>query len=231
MFLPNYDNVCVTVELGELVDSGFPLWDFDFPVPRSVVDYNGKRCTVDFDKARLQQKIIDHYRFRQIGQETPARFKHYLKARMQEIMPYYVQVYEFDAKFRNIEDPLESYNLVETFQQETKGTGKVTGSNKATTTGSNENLTKFSDTPQGTIDNLSDHLTNATEVTGKDNGSSTANSTQDTVDTGSSSHTMTRKGNIGVQPLGGEVLNIRSAFINIDLQIIEELKDLFLQVY
>lgn len=203
----NYDNTGVTVELGTLVASGFNLWDFDYPVPRSVVDYNGKTCTVDFDRERLQQKIVDHYRFRQIGQETPARFKHYLKTRMLEIMPYYVQVYEFDAKFRNIEDPLESYNLVEEFKGNNTGTTKTGGT------------TKFSDTPQGVIENLDTHLTNATQT----DDTSTV--------TGNAGHTLTRRGNIGVQPLGGEVLNIRSAFINIDMQIIEELADLFLMVY
>lgn len=211
----NPDNTGVTVELGRLVDMGVDIWNFDYPIPRKVVEYNGKTCTVDFDKETFQQKIIDHYRFRQIGQETVGRFLHYFRARIREIMPYYVQVYEFDAKFRNIEDPLESYNLTETFKQATKGMGK--------TTAGSENITKFSDTPQGTIDNLDDHLTTATKLEGKDTGGSESS--------GETTHTLTRRGNIGVQPLGGEVLNIRSAFINIDQQIIEDLKDLFLLVY
>lgn len=243
MFRANYDNTGVTVELGDLLASGFKLWDFDFPVPRSVVNYNGKTCTVDFDKERLQQKIVDHYRFRQIGQETPARFKHYLKTRLREIMPYYVQVYEFDAKFRNIEDPLESYNLVETFHQATQGSGKLTGKSSSDssgtnrTTGNNDKLTKFSDTPQGSVENLDSYLTNATRedasetVNTNATGKASGTSEQATQDSGTQDHTLTRRGNIGVQPLGYEVENIRNAFINIDLQIIHELADLFLQVY
>lgn len=259
----NWDNTGVTVELGELIDSGVKLWDFDYPVPRSVIEYNGKTCKVDFDKATFEQKVIDHYRFRQIGQETPGRFLHYFRTRIREIMPYYVQVYEFDAKFRNIDDPLESYNLTETFMQSTKGTGRMTGTNSATnsseesgsnsnsqsseTSGTSESLNKFSDTPQNSVDNLDNYLTNATRITGDETGSSSSSSSgtsessssgsssgtseSNTEDTGSTEHTLTRKGNIGVQPLGGEVLNIRSAFINIDMQIIDELRDLFLQVY
>lgn len=239
MFRPNYDNTGVTVELGELLASGFTLWDFDYPVPRKEIQYNGKTCTVDFDRNRLQQKIVDHYRFRQIGQETPARFKHYLKARMNEIMPYFVQVYEFDAKFRNIDDPLESYNLVETFKQSSHGSGKVTGKNSSENTGNHsdtaDKVTRFSDTPQGSVDNIDNYLTTATKETGTDKGNSTLKATgsneQTTQDSGGQEHTLTRRGNIGVQPLGGEVENIRKAFINIDLQIIEELGDLFLRVY
>ncbi len=226
-----YDNTGVTVELGDIVASGVNVFDFDYPVPRKVVEYNGKTCTVDFDRQRLEQKILNHYRFRQIGQETVGRFKHYLKTKMLEIMPYYVQLYEFDAKFRNIEDPLESYNLVETFQQSTAGTGRTTGSNSSESSGTSESVSKFSDTPQGEVSNIDHHLTNATVGTGDTSGSSSGSSEESSETSGNTSHTLTRKGNIGVQPLGGEVLNIRSAFINIDMQIIEELGDLFLRVY
>ena len=203
----NYNNTGVTVELGTLVEAGVNIWDFEYPVPRSSIEYNGKTCVVDFDKEKFQQKVIDHYRFRQIGQETVGRFLHYFRTRMREIMPYWVQVYELDAKFRNIDDPLESYNLIEEFKGNNTGT---------TTTGG---LSKFLDTPQGTINNLDTHITNAT----KTDDTSTV--------TGNTGHTLTRKGNIGVQPLGGEVMNIRSAFINIDEQIIAQLNDLFLGVY
>ena len=227
----NWYNTGVTVELGELIEAGVKLWDFDYPTPQKQIEYNGKTCTVDFDKATFEQKVIDHYRFRQIGQETVGRFLHYFRTRIREIMPYYVQLYEFDAKFRNIDDPLESYNLVETFQQATKDNGKTTSKITSNTKGTADNLSKFSDTPQGNITNLDTHLTNATKVTGSDTSNTTGDTTGTTEDKGEVSHTLTRKGNIGVQPLGGEVENIRNAFINIDMQIIDELKDLFLQVY
>lgn len=235
----NWNNTGVTVELGEIVDAGVDIWAFDYPVPRSEIQYNGKTCKVDFDKGAFEQKVIDHYRFRQIGQETVGRFLHYFRSRIREIMPYYVQVYEFDAKFRNIDDPLESYNLTETFRQSTAGTGRTTGTNTASqsseSSGASESLSKFLDTPQNSVDNLDNYLTNATQLSGNETGSSSGSSSgtseSSTEDTGTIEHELTRKGNIGVQPLGGEVLNIRSAFINIDMQIIDELRDLFLQVY
>lgn len=231
MFLPNYDNTGVTVELGEIVASGVDIWAFDYPVPAQVVEYNGKTANVPFNKKVLEQKIIDHYRFRQIGQETVGRWLHYFRTRMREIMPYYVQLYEFEAKWFNVDDPLESYNLTETFEQDTKGTGKLTGTSSGSNEENSEKLTKFSDTPQGSIDNLDNYLTTATRETGTSSGTSKGNSSQASEDTGKTTHTLTRKGNIGVQPLGGEVKNIREAFINIDQMVINELKDLFLQVY
>lgn len=235
----NYDNTGVTVELGDIVASGVDVWAFDYPVPAQTVTYNGKTATVPFDKDAFQQKIIDHYRFRQIGQETVGRWLHYFRTRIREIMPYYIQLYEFEAKWFNIEDPLESYNLTETFDQESSGSGTVTGNITSESSGSSEttqnNTKKFSDTPQGSISNLDNYLTEATVDNGDGSETNTVNgsgtSEQTSEDTGTVEHTLTRRGNIGVQPLGSEVTNIRDAFINIDLMVINELKDLFLQVY
>lgn len=235
----NWDNTGVTVELGEIVDSGVDIWAFDYPVPVETVQYNGKTAKVPFDKKAFEQKIIDHYRFRQIGQETVGRWLHYFRTRIREIMPYYVQLYEFEAKWFNVDDPLESYNLTETFEESSSGSGTQTTSgsseSNSDTSGTTNKENRFSDTPQGSISNIDNYLTTAT----KDNETSTGTATVSGSDssesssqnTGSTSHTLTRRGNIGVQPLGGEVQNIRDAFINIDLMVIKELKDLFIQVY
>ena len=266
-----YDNTLYTLELRDVVESGVKVWDFDYPTPAKTVTYNGKTANVPFDKDSFQQKILDHYWFRQIGQETVGRWLHYFRARIREIMPYYCQLYEFEAKWRNVDDPLESYNLRETFEQETTGTGNITGSADSTssttssgtssstssgtasseTSGNTSNTRKFSDTPQGSISNLDTYMSEATQETGtsssntNDTTSSEAsgttsdtttatgesNNTQTSEESGSVSHTLTRRGNIGVQPLGGEVMNIRQAFINIDQMVIQDLKDLFVQIY
>lgn len=227
----NYDNTGVTVELGDIIESGVDIWAFDYPVPAQVVTYNGKTATAPFDKDAFQQKIIDHYRFRQIGQETVGRWLHYFRTRIREIMPYYVQLYEFEAKWRNVDDPLESYNLTETFQQDSQNRGKNNDTVETESSGSADNTRKFSNTPQGSIDNLDHYMTEATKETGTSSGNGKSTSTLNTENTGNVSHTLTRKGNIGVQPLGGEVQNIREAFINIDRMVIDELKDLFIMIY
>lgn len=227
-----YYNTGVTVELGELIDSGFKLWDFDYPSY-----YEGDQ------KTAFEQKVIDHYRFRQIGQETPARFKHYFRTRVREIMPYYIQLYKFQEKVDEIEDPLESYNLTEVYEQDKTGSGSVTGNTTTQGTGkterdhSTEATRRFSDTPQGSVSELDLYLTEATVEDTVENDvvdstdSSTANSSTTTQDTEKNKYTLTRRGNIGVQPLGGEIRDIRNSFINIDLMVIEALADLFLMVY
>ena len=71
-----------TIELGRLVEMHFPLALNRYPIFNE--DYR------DY----LNQKIIDHFYFREIGQETPERFNFFLARKMNEIMPYYNQLYK-----------------------------------------------------------------------------------------------------------------------------------------
>ena len=82
MFHPPMMNSKLTVELGEIVEKGVDIWGFDYPS-----FYEGE------EKTAFEKKVIDHFYFRQIGQETVGRFLHYFRARVREIMPYYIKVY------------------------------------------------------------------------------------------------------------------------------------------
>lgn len=192
----NFDNTGMTVELGDLIKAGVNIWDFDYPSY-----YTGA------EKKAFEQKVIDHYRFRQIGQETPARFMHYFRTRVREIMPYYIQLYKSVELLEAQDDPLESYHLEETYTRD------------AETTGKSDSTGRFSDTPQGKVENIDDYLTEATRNDATNEGSS------------KETYSLTRRGNIGVQPLGYELNELRKAFINVDEQVIAELNDLFLKVY
>jgi hypothetical protein len=174
----NYSNTRVTVELRELLkmtdENGKPfnLWDFDYPSY-----YSGE------EKKAFEQKVIDHYLFRQIGAETPARFKHNFKTRIREIMPYYIQMYKSVEIMDEIEDPFGNVDVTETYTETHSGTttgsqsSESTGSSNTTTEGStNANETfegfearelsenkvnKFSNTPQGEIEMIHTYMTEA----------------------------------------------------------------------
>lgn len=70
-----------TPTLGQLVEAGVPIfnnwWSTHVPEYRQV----------------LETKILHRYWFYQIGQETPDRFIHILNQTLEEIMPYYNQMY------------------------------------------------------------------------------------------------------------------------------------------
>lgn len=171
----NYDNTKVTVELGEAFPTVAELFDFEYPF------------YTEEHKPVLEQKIFDHYRFRQIGQETPARFKHYFMSRMREIMPYYVQLYQSETIQENV-DPFDNYLLEETFERTVTGTRSHDDTTNTTQTNSGEldntttsanhgnvdtkidrvedKTTKESDTPQGSIENLDNYMSRASVENG-----------------------------------------------------------------
>ena len=233
----NQSTTRLTVELGELIENGFELFNFDYP-----------SYYKDAEKLAFEQKIIDHYYFRQIGQETPQRFRHYLKCKLREIMPYYIQRYESVAlmaegiKSGEI-NPLENYSMMEEGTNSESANAKRTGSGTTSMTGSGEvtntknGAQKFSDTPQNNLSNLDNYLTNATvnDENEHSQSSETKNGTQSETNTeestGNGSHTLTRRGNIGVTTYAQMLEGYRQSFINVDMEIIEELNCLFLGVY
>ncbi|MEE0930478.1 MAG: hypothetical protein UIM53_05715 [Acutalibacteraceae bacterium] len=241
---PMYDTSNLTVELREIVDSGVDIWDFDYPSY-----YEGTQ------RMEFEQKVIDHYYTRQIGQETVGRWLHMFRTRIREIMPYYIQLYKSQALMDSIEDPFGNVDITETFEQTTTGKSSSEGSGTTTdssegsgTTHSNQTdnvdkLHKLLVTPQGSVDNLEGYLTEATTDKDKmtatlESSTTTTNSSEGTTATTNSSesegtvkHTFTKKGNQGVNTYAHDMKELRETFLNIDLQIINELKDLFLQVY
>lgn len=225
---PMNDTTKLTVELREIVESGVDIWDFEYPS-----FYTGD------DKKAFEKKVIDHYYFRQIGQETVGRFLHCFRSRINDIMPYYIQLYESEKFMRDIEDPFATVDYTETFEQETSGTTSGTSvidseSNSDGTSNGNSTR-KFSNTPQGSIDNLDSYLTEANVDTSGMNTTDTTNATTTTEtsgsDTGTVRHTLTKKGAMGVTTFGHDMIEYRQSFLNIDLMLIKELNDLFLGIY
>lgn len=216
----NYHNTKVTVELREIVESGVNIWDFDYPSY-----YKGDA------KTEFEKKVIDHYYFRQIGQETVGRFLHYFRAKMREIMPLYIQRYESVELFKSIPDPLQSYDLTETYTRETSSSGSTSSSGTSSEDTSNNRERRFSDTPMGSINNIETYMSEAEKENQSATNTGSSSAETESSDTGMESYTLKRVGNIGVQPLGQELEVLRKSFINVDMEVIDELKDLFLKVY
>lgn len=232
----NYDNTGVTVELDELVRSGIDIWDFDYP-----------SYYKDEEKTAFEQKVIDHYRFRQIGQETPARWLHYFRSRIREIMPYYLQLYKSVEIMDAIKDPFGNIDVTETFKETRSGSssGSVidesSGTNKNTVNNTDTENSQHihSDTPQGSISNLENYMSEAdkdnktvtTNGSTNQENSSSSNQVTSSTDSGTVEHTFHKQGNQGVNTYAHDMIEFRQTFINVDMMIIDELKDLFLQVY
>lgn len=187
-------------------------------------------------RAELCKKILRHYYTREICCETVGRWKLFLSDKMNNIMPYYNQLYQ--SELLKIQ-PLVSVDRSVSHQgrgRETKITkSNATNTNSSRTDGSTDTWSYYSDTPQGGINGLdsNDYLTNATHNTGTDGTNSTVNGATSGNETGEG----TREDMYVDKVLGYEgnqsemLLKFRETFLNIDMMIIDELKDLFFTLY
>lgn len=78
----------------------------------------------------LNEKLLSHYLFHEIGQETPMMFRHYLNCAMNEIMPLMIKRYESTLKEYDI---FGNIDITETFTTQRKEENKqdMTGSNSS----------------------------------------------------------------------------------------------------
>lgn len=227
-----------TTELRWIVENGYDLQLNEYP----IFDENYRQ--------KLNQKIINHYYFREIGFETVGLFRFYLKQTMNEIMPYYNQLYE--SALLEI-DPLNTINFTETLTR-TKIGNDTKNFNEDTTVNSNGNSnsnstknTNFkdveSDTPQGmlSIGNIEGELYASYARISKNEDTTNSTAHQETTDTqkrkndekinreDNENYTRTEKGNRESQ--SELLMNYRETFLNIDMQVINELNDLFMGLY
>lgn len=187
-------------------------------------------------RAELCKKILRHYYTREICCETLGRWKLFLEVKMRNIMPYYNQLYR--SELIKIE-PLISVNRSvshEGSENETKSTNRNgTNTSNSRTDGSTDTWSYYSDTPQGGIEGIenNEYLTNATHNTGTDGTSSTLNGTSSDNETGTGERSNSYVDKIlGYEGNQSEMLlKFRETFLNIDMMIIDELKDLFFTIY
>lgn len=141
----------------------------------------------------LCQKILKHYYLREICCETVGIWTLWMNTRLEEIMPYYNQLYE-SAKIEF--NPMHNVDLTSKHERNVEGTSKEDGTRTDNTTGKRtltgnrdtdntsvgtKNTTNssdetkrdlYSDTPQGAITGLENenYLTNARKITDNVNG-------------------------------------------------------------
>lgn len=230
-----------TTQIRSIVESGYPIFDFDYPL------FDPKYKTV------LEQKIIDHYYFREIGFETVGQFKHFLKSKLNMIMPLYNEHYLALEVFKTY-DPYVNKDITTTetrtteqdstgkTDSESKTKNKITGSTTGESNETTDNREVFSDTPQAKLQGL-DYATNLTDQDGTTKNTSEGSTEQDMTDdvTGSTiaegsvkttdEYIQTIKGFDGMKYASDVYMGVRETIINIDEMVVEELNDLFMNIY
>lgn len=242
-------------------------------------------------REQLNTKLLNHYKYREIGFETVGRFLDELDITMCEIMPRYNELFKTIVTMAELPSPFDNVDIVETYEEQRTHSSESSGSSTNSQTGSGtqngestsdvngsssesgENTANQtangkhieSDTPQDSLSIGSDGIndvdyaskaqwnedklnsesssevsrTNTEKVTGttknttastnEETGSSTAtNASSDTV-----SHTVTKKGNQGVNTYAHDMNEFRTSIIDVVEQIINDdrIAELFMMVY
>lgn len=219
--------------------SKYPLYETD---PNKVNQY-GTAYKVP-TRAELNNKILSYYRFREIGFETVGRFLFELETALNEIMPYYNQLfYSADQDF----NPIYNVDYIRNTQRNKSDTniGSQSSSTNSSATGTSTDNTKnvTSDTPQnqlGITNEQIDQLDYASEASwGKnsnstsDTSSSTSNASNSVIGNEKEGIVETTKGNFGVVSAQDLIIKYRETILNIEQLIINDprISELFMLIY
>lgn len=203
-----------TTTIKSLIDNNFDFGLQDYPI---------------FDEEyrdHLNDMILKHYYMSEIGFETANLFKQYLNNKMNEIMPYYNTLYKLQG------DLLESgidqnVSLTETY------THNVTteGTSESNSNSTNENKNVSQNTPQGNL--TEQNINNFSYADNISFGNNNSEITDSSNTSGKSIEDYIKKiqGNNGNKYAYEVLIAIKNNLLSIDLEVINELEDLFMGVF
>ena len=205
-----------TTTIKSLIDNNFDFGLQDYPI---------------FDeeyRPHLNDMILKHYYMSEIGFETAALFKQYLNNKMNEIMPYYNTLYKLQKDLLNSGGAIDqNVNLTETY------THSVTteGTSESNSNSTNENKNVSQNTPQGNLTNQ--NINNFNYADSINMGSNNSNINDNSNTTGKSIEDYIKKiqGNNGNKYAYEVLIAVKNNILSIDLEVINQLEDLFMGVF
>ena len=198
----------------------YELSDYLTPAEIKVIEEKGV-----WSKEQLADRIITHFKMREIGTETPGMFKLMTKDLMAEVMETYVPLsYSEAIKF----DPLVNVEYTEEFDRTSRNSSSSTSNSKNNGSG----LTVSSDTPQGEI--RKDQILAGKYATST-NANETENEITDTSDnqgSGAENYTKRVKGNSGVSATAQALIQQYRDYVRaLNTEIVYKLEPLFMVWY
>lgn len=207
-----------TVTIKTLMDNKFDFGLKNYPI---------------FDESyreTLNNNILMHYYENEIGFETAGLFKVYLNQKMFEIMPYYNELYKVQKKML-LNDITNNVNLTETFKRDTST--NTSSKSASTSSGISKSKNVEQATPQGSLkeENI-DNYSYASNITmDKNDTSNSVNDSATGESSGNENYIKTIVGNNGNKYNVDILEQLKNNLMNIDLMIINELNELFMQIY
>lgn len=203
----------------------------------------------------LNEKILNHYKYREIGFETVGRFIDELEIAMHEIMPQYNQLFKTVEIGASLDSIFDNVDWTSTHTEKITGSSSGSGSTESTSTDNTTSQTNMTDnskmvhsaTPQNNLDKSATDIDsvpyaddmqwnkNISSSGQSSNGSTTSNAsnTSQSTDERFVEITDTKKGNQGVNTYAHDIIKYRETVINVEKMLITDkrLQELFMLVY
>ena len=184
-------------------------WQKVFNIPFTILnaEYTENLC----------KKILRHYYTREIGFETVGLWQIHLNQRMIELSPYYNDLLSAYTDFIEEYSPFEDIDLTRQHILDT-----TSNLNSDSTV---KNVNKYSETPQGGLVGVEtgNYLTSATIDEGNTDTSQNSTSKDEYIET--------VKGKQSGKSYSEMLEEFKNALINVDLEIINKLSDLFMLIW
>lgn len=198
----------------------YNLSDYLTPEEIAVIEERGV-----WSKEQLANRILTHYKMREIGTDAVGSFILYAKDLMAEVMETYAPlIYSSAIKF----DPLVNVDYEEKFDR----TSTNTSNSNSTSNTNGSGLTVNSDTPQGNI-SKSDILSGEyASSTGANESTNTIKDTSANDGRGTEEYTKRVKGNSGVSATAQALVQQYRDYIRaLNTEIVYKLEPLFMGLY
>jgi len=171
----------------------------------------------------LNGKIIDEYYVQEIGTESVDNFVLILRKKMDQVMPYYNQLY----KSQQLEfNPLLTMDIHSVGTNVIDGTETVQATNKSDSDTKSESRATNLNFPQTALADNADYATSAVDSNATSEVDATSNQESE-----SASNTQSNSDNhvTGYQGISSNlIVAYRNSLINIDTMVIDEIKDCFM---
>lgn len=220
-----------TMELREIIstfgEEEVKSWFMDYDLSEFLTEDEIK--TIEdkgvWSKEQLANRIITHFRMREIGTDSIGSFKLYIKDLLTETMETYAPIiYSTSIKF----DPLVNVDFTETFDRESENKS----SSNSNSTNTSSGLTVNSDTPMGQINKSQILQGKYASSTGANETDSNIVDNSATQGNGWESYTKRTKGNSGVSATAQALIKqYRDVIRAVNTEIVYQLEPLFMGIY
>ena len=182
------------------------IFSFDYPLSSKV------------DKEYFETMILNHYMTRRIGFETVTNFKLHLQVKLNAIMPKY------NLLFDNIEDIFKTRVITKEGTDNSNSTTTTESTNSNTSNSTTDN--RFSDEPQGQIEDVQDgsYVSNYSYI--QADVTSSGNATNE----GSGSNARTYSEIITEEEKDDNYFKVQNEMINVFEMIFKDLDCLFFSI-